>query len=90
MKCECGQRARVRQTRNRSDGTIYRRYECVCGLSFTGLEGIVPGSVTRGPLPDCQTTGAIEILTGPTPRQRASRLDWSRMMHERKRNAAMV
>jgi len=48
MKCECGKRGYVVQTRPSKRGDVVRRYKCACGEKFTTIEVRAAGDAPKG------------------------------------------
>lgn len=60
MKCpECNAWATVLETRERSDGTIYRRYQCANNHRFSTRETVLPESVKTARAAPSETTAKI-------------------------------
>jgi transcriptional regulator NrdR family protein len=38
MVCECGEKMKCTDSRQRNDRTIWRRHQCTCGESFATIE----------------------------------------------------
>lgn len=56
MKCVCGARARCVNSRPTPEGTVNRRYHCVCGERFSSVELVVRETEDGLILPPVTTT----------------------------------